>query len=130
MANILDNIRNYLRRPTQTQLQTLARAVASKKGVQISAMLQQQSDSLTKKDIADWRAANQMAIDYENPNRCGFMIFTPIASSTPTSPAVSPSARVRYCRKISASWIPTARKTPPPPNCCKVSGSPTFYPYV
>lgn len=33
-------------------------------------MLQQQSDSLTKKDIADWRAANQMAIDYENPNRC------------------------------------------------------------
>ncbi len=70
MANILDNIRNYLRRPTQTQLQTLARAVASKKGVQISAMLQQQSDSLTKKDIADWRAANQMAIDYENPNRC------------------------------------------------------------
>lgn len=49
MANILDNIRNYLRRPTQTQLQTLARAVASKKGVQISAMLQQQSDSLTKK---------------------------------------------------------------------------------
>ncbi len=70
MANILDNIRNYLRRPTQTQLQTLARAVASKKGVQISAMLQQQSDSLTKKDIADWRSANQMAIDYENPNRC------------------------------------------------------------
>lgn len=70
MANILDNIRNYLRRPTQTQLQTLARAVASQKGVQISAMLQQQSDSLTKKDIADWRAANQMAIDYENPNRC------------------------------------------------------------
>ena len=70
MANFLDNIRNYLRRPTQTQLQTLARAVASKKGVQISAMLQQQSDSLTKKDIADWRAANQMAIDYENPNRC------------------------------------------------------------
>ena len=32
MANILDNIRNYLRRPTQTQLRTLARAVASKRG--------------------------------------------------------------------------------------------------
>ncbi|MEE0979688.1 MAG: DUF935 family protein [Muribaculaceae bacterium] len=70
MANILDNIRDYFSRPTRSQLQTLARAVASKKGVQISAMLQQQSDSLTKKDIADWRAANQMAIDYENPNRC------------------------------------------------------------
>ena len=70
MANFLDNIRDYFSRPTRSQLQTLARAVASKKGVQISAMLQQQSDSLTKKDIADWRAANQMAIDYENPNRC------------------------------------------------------------
>ena len=70
MANILDNIRDYFSRPTHSQLHTLARAVASKKGVQISAMLQQQSDSLTKKDIADWRAANQMAIDYENPNRC------------------------------------------------------------
>ena len=33
-------------------------------------MLQQQTDSLTKKDVADWRAANQVAIDYENPNRC------------------------------------------------------------
>ena len=70
MANFLDNIRDYFSRPTRSQLQTLARAVASKKGVQISAMLQQQSASLTKKDIADWRAANQMAIDYENPNRC------------------------------------------------------------
>ncbi len=70
MANILDNIRDYFSRPTRSQLQTLARAVSSKRGVQISAMLQQQSDSLTKKDIADWRSANQMAIDYENPNRC------------------------------------------------------------
>jgi len=70
MANILDNIRDWFSRPTRSQLATLARTAASKKGVRISAMLQQQSDSLTKKDIADWRAANQMAIDYENPNRC------------------------------------------------------------
>lgn len=70
MANIFDNIRDYFSRPTRSQLQTFARAASSKKGVRISAMLQQQSDSLTKKDIADWRAANQMAIDYENPNRC------------------------------------------------------------
>lgn len=70
MANIIDNIRDYFSRPTRSQLHTLARAAASKKGVRISAMLQQQSDSLTKKDIQDWRDANQIAIDYENPNRC------------------------------------------------------------
>lgn len=70
MANIFDNIRDYFSRPTRSQLHTLARAAASKKGVRISAMLQQQSDSLTKKDIQDWRDANQIAIDYENPNRC------------------------------------------------------------
>lgn len=70
MANIFDNIRDYFSRPTRSQLHTLARAAASKKGVRIAAMLQQQTDSLTKKDIADWRAANQMAIDFENPNRC------------------------------------------------------------
>lgn len=69
MANFFDNIRDYFSRPTRSQLQMLARAVVSKKGVRLSAMLQQQSDSLTKKDLADWRAANQVAIDYENPNR-------------------------------------------------------------
>nr|DAY55005.1 MAG TPA: portal [Caudoviricetes sp.] len=32
--------------------------------------LNQQTDSLTKKDIATWRRAWQAAIDYEQPNRC------------------------------------------------------------
>lgn len=68
--NIFTSIRDWFDRPTRSELSTLARALASKQGVKISAMLQQQTDSLTKKDLADWRAANQVAIDYENPNRC------------------------------------------------------------
>ena len=48
---------------------TLARKASSRKGLKLTAQLLQQSDSLTKKDIADWRNAHQMAIDYENPNR-------------------------------------------------------------
>ncbi|MCM1222818.1 MAG: hypothetical protein NC548_51010, partial [Lachnospiraceae bacterium] len=73
MANFFNSFRSFIGAPAQPaspQLMALARALASKKGVQISAMLQQQTDSLTKKDIADWRNANQIAIDYENPNRC------------------------------------------------------------
>lgn len=70
MANILDDIRDWFSRPSRSQLDLLARHIKSTQGVHISAMLQQQTDSLTKKDLADWRAANQMAIDYENPNRC------------------------------------------------------------
>ena len=70
MANIISNIRDYFSRPTRSELMALARRVSSKQGVKLSAQLQQQTDSLTKKDVADWRAANQIAIDYENPNRC------------------------------------------------------------
>ena len=70
MANILNSIRDYFSRPTRSELVELARRVSSKQGVKLTAQLQQQTDSLTKKDVADWRAANQIAIDYENPNRC------------------------------------------------------------
>ncbi len=70
MANIITNIRNLFSRPTRSELVALSRALQSKQGIKVSAMLQQQSDSLTKKDVADWRAAHQMAIDYESPNRC------------------------------------------------------------
>ncbi len=69
MANIISNIRNFFSRPTRSELVELSRALRSKQGVRLSAMLQQQTDSLTKKDIADWRAAHQLAIDYENPSR-------------------------------------------------------------
>ena len=70
MANIISNIRDYFSRPTRSELVELARRVSSKQGVKLTAQLQQQTDSLTKKDIADWRAAHQMAIDYESPDRC------------------------------------------------------------
>ena len=70
MANIITNIRDYFSRPKRSELVELARRVSSKQGVKLTAQLQQQTDSLTKKDVADWRAAHQVAIDYENPNRC------------------------------------------------------------
>lgn len=69
MANIISNIREYFSRPSRSELMELSRALRSKQGIKVSAMLQQQTDSLTKKDVADWRAAHQMAIDYESPNR-------------------------------------------------------------
>ncbi len=70
MANLITTIRDYFTRPTRSELVELSRALKSKQGIKVSAMLQQQTDSLTKKDVADWRAAHQMAIDYESPNRC------------------------------------------------------------
>lgn len=69
MANLISNIRDWFDRPTRSEIMTLARKASSKKGLKLTAQLLQQSDSLTKKDIADWRNAHQMAIDYENPNR-------------------------------------------------------------
>ena len=70
MANIITNIRDYFSRPKRSELVELARRVSSKQGLKLTAQLQQQTDSLTKKDVADWRAAHQVAIDYESPNRC------------------------------------------------------------
>ena len=69
MANLISNIRDWFDRPTRSETMTLARKASSRKGLKLTAQLLQQSDSLTKKDIADWRNAHQMAIDYENPNR-------------------------------------------------------------
>ena len=70
MTNIITNIREYFNRPKRSELVELARRVSSKQGLKLTAQLQQQTDSLTKKDVADWRAAHQVAIDYESPNRC------------------------------------------------------------
>lgn len=69
MTNLISNIRDWFDRPTRSEIMTLARKASSRKGLKLTAQLLQQSDSLTKKDIADWRNAHQMAIDYENPNR-------------------------------------------------------------
>lgn len=69
MDNIITNIRQWFNRPTRAEIMTLARKAASKQGLKITAQLLQQTDTLTKKDINDWRNAHQMAIDYESPNR-------------------------------------------------------------
>lgn len=47
-----------------------ARRTGTPQAKRITALIQRQTDSLTKKDIADWRSAHQVAIDCENPNRC------------------------------------------------------------
>lgn len=47
----------------------LAQAEAQKRVKKIAIALQQVTDRLTRKDIADWRAAWQMAISVDNPNR-------------------------------------------------------------
>lgn len=69
MANIISQIRDYFDRPTRSEVLSLARRASSKQGIKLTAQLLQQSDTLTKKDIADWRAAHQMALDILSPNR-------------------------------------------------------------
>ena len=69
MANIITSIREWFDRPTRAEVMTLARMASSKQGLKITAQLLQQTDTLTKKDINDWRNAHQVALDYENPNR-------------------------------------------------------------
>lgn len=69
MPNIITDIRDWFSRPTRAEILTLARKASSKQGLRITAQLLQQTDTLTKKDIADWRAAHQVALDYDNPNR-------------------------------------------------------------
>lgn len=69
MSNIITSIRDWFSRPTRAEAMTLARWASSKKGLKITAQLLQQTDTLTKKDIQDWRNAHQMALDYESPSR-------------------------------------------------------------
>lgn len=58
-----------LGRPDYYAAQRLARFAKSRQGVKLTAQLMQQTDSLTKKDIATWRAAWQQAISIDTPNR-------------------------------------------------------------
>ena len=51
------------------QRPTIGQFVRSHKGSKLTAHLMQQTDSLTKKDIATWRAAWQAAISFDTPNR-------------------------------------------------------------
>lgn len=68
--NILDNIKQaFSRQPSKHDIDKLARFAKSKRGIRLTAQLMQQTDSLTKKDIADWRQAHQAAISFDTPNR-------------------------------------------------------------
>ena len=59
----------FSRRPSQSDVERLARFMKSKQGIKLTAQLMQQTDSLTKKDVAAWRSAWQQAISYDTPNR-------------------------------------------------------------
>ena len=57
------------RKYTEAEVERLVRFAKSKQGLKLTAQLMQQTDSLTKKDIATWRQAWQSAISIDNPNR-------------------------------------------------------------
>lgn len=54
---------------TDAEVDRLVRFAKSRQGLKLTAQLMQQTDSLTKKDIATWRQAWQAAISIDNPNR-------------------------------------------------------------
>ncbi len=66
-----------VRPPTRAEVMTLARMASSKQGLNYRTAAPA-NRHLTKKDINDWRNAHQVALDYENPNRQGFMTFMPM----------------------------------------------------
>lgn len=54
---------------TQTDTQRVVSLMRSDKGRRLTAELMRQTDTLTKKDVGMWRAAWQLAINVENPQR-------------------------------------------------------------
>ena len=54
---------------TPNDMRRLANFVRSKEGIRLTAEIMQQTDALTKKDVGMWRAAWQMAINVDNPQR-------------------------------------------------------------
>ena len=69
--DIISSIKQAFSRPANTnaEMDRLVQFAKSKQGVRLTAQLMQQTDSLTKKDIAVWRQAWQAAISVEPPNR-------------------------------------------------------------
>ena len=68
--DIIRNIKQFFGGNTDsTEMARLARFAKSRQGIKLTAQLMQQTDSLTKKDIATWRQAWQMAISIDNPKR-------------------------------------------------------------
>ena len=72
---MLDNIRGWFGQPKGEVLRTkygdfnLARQDDRRRLKRIVVDLQRQTDALTRKDVGDWRAAWQMAINVDSPNR-------------------------------------------------------------
>lgn len=69
--DIISSIKQVFSRPANAnaEMDRLVQFAKSKQGVRLTAQLMQQTDSLTKKDIAVWRQAWQAAISVETPNR-------------------------------------------------------------
>lgn len=69
--DIISSIKQVFSRPSNAsaEMDRLVRFAKSKQGIKLTAQLMQQTDSLTKKDIAVWRQAWQAAISVETPNR-------------------------------------------------------------
>ncbi len=69
--DIISSIKQVFSRPANAsaEMDRLVRFAKSKQGIKLTAQLIQQTDSLTKKDIAVWRQAWQAAISVETPNR-------------------------------------------------------------
>ena len=69
--DIINSIKQAFSRRTVSpgEMNRLIQFAKSKQGVKLTAQLLQQTDSLTKKDIAVWRQAWQAAINIETPNR-------------------------------------------------------------
>jgi hypothetical protein len=61
-------------------------------------------DALTRKDIADWRKAWQLAINVDNPNRQRLYDIYRDADAEDTSPAAFASVRVLSWQNRSSSW--------------------------
>ena len=69
---LFDRMKVALSRGTiynQEQMRDIARFAHSKQGLRLTAELLRNTDSLTKKDIKDWRTAWQVAINVDNPHR-------------------------------------------------------------
>lgn len=69
--DLINNIRQFFagKPSTSAEMARLAQFAKSRQGIKLTAQLMQQTDSLTKKDIATWRQAWQMAIGIDNPRR-------------------------------------------------------------
>ena len=68
--DIINNIKQFFGgKQDSAETARLVRFAKSSQGIKLTAQLMQQTDSLTKKDIATWRQAWQMAISIDTPKR-------------------------------------------------------------